>query len=653
MYMSLKQNGDKHLAIDIETYSSVDLRKSGVYPYAESDDFEILLFAYAWDNEPVECIDLAQGETLPAEVLGALIDERITKTAFNANFERTCIASHFGLEAEPKQWKCTAVHALTLGLPGYLDGVAKAMKIEEQKDAAGTNLINFFSKPCKPTKANGGRTRNLPKHDLERWQEYKDYNIQDVVVERAIKQKLDRYQPTEFEQKLWQLDQKIIDTGVYLDDVLVAKAILCDTKAGEKAMQEAKKITGLDNPNSTAQLRKWMEEQGESIPNLQAATVAQHIKDTDNKQVKRVLELRQAMSKTSVSKYAAMDNARCSDNRVRGLLQFYGANRTGRWAGRLVQVQNLPRNEMQYSDLDAARTLLKNGDFETMELLYERVPDVLSQLIRTALVPAPGHRLIVSDFSAIEARVIAWFAGEQWRLDVFNSHGKIYEASAAQMFNVPIESITRENGLRDKGKIAELALGYQGAVGAMKQMGAEGMGMSEEEMQEIVYNWRTANSKIKQFWYDVGGSALKAVREREVVNMQHGLQFSYESGIMFIRLPSGRRLAYKQPSIEKNKFDRDAIHFDGAKTRESTYGGKLVENIVQATARDLLAESLIKVDKQGYKIVFHVHDEIVVEAEHGVGSLAELEGIMSEPVDWAPGLPLNADGFETNYYMKD
>lgn len=643
----------KTLAIDIETYSSVDLKKSGVYPYAESDDFEILLFAYAWDDDPVEVIDLAQGETLPDDVLQALTDSSITKTAFNANFERTGIAEHFGIEADPAQWKCTAVHALTLGLPGYLAGVAKAMRIEEQKDTAGTSLINYFSKPCKPTKVNGGRTRNFPEHDLKRWEQYKAYNIQDVVVERAIKQKLDKFKPTDFEYRLWQLDQKIIDSGVYLDSVLVEKAMACDLEESERSMNESKRITGLDNPNSTAQLRGWLEAQGEPMPNLQAATVSQYIKDTNNEQVKQVLQLRQAMSKTSVSKYAAMENGSCKDGRVRGLLQFYGANRTGRWAGRLVQVQNLPRNMMEYDDLHAARKLLKGGQFETLDVLYERVPDVLSQLIRTALVPAPGHRLIVSDFSAIEARVIAWFAGEHWRLDVFNSHGKIYEASAAQMFSVPIESIDKGSDLRAKGKIAELALGYQGAMGALMQMGADKMGLSEDEMTEIVNSWRAANAKIVKFWYDVGDAALKAVREKQVVNMQFGLQFSYESGMLFIRLPSGRRLAYVRPSIEKNKFDRDAIFFDGARSRESTYGGKLVENIVQATARDLLAESLIKVDEAGYKIVFHVHDEIVTETEYGTGSIADLEAIMSEPVDWAPGLPLNADGFETEYYMKD
>lgn len=644
---------NNELCIDIETFSSVDLMKSGVYAYAQSDDFEILLFAYAWGDGVVECIDLAQGEMLPLEVLKALDDETVLKTAFNANFERTCIAAHFNIKTDPKQWKCTAVHALTLGLPGSLAGVSRAMRIEEQKDSAGSALINFFSKPCRPTKTNGGRVRNLPEHDLERWQEYILYNIQDVVVERTIKQKLNRYQPSEFEQKLWELDQQINDRGVHLDLDLVKNAIACDLETSERFMEEAKAITGLANPNSTKQLREWLEAQGEPIPNVQADTVTEYIAKTKNETVKRVLELRQAMSKTSVSKYAAMENGKGKDGRVRGLLQFYGANRTGRWAGRLVQVQNLPRNMMDYDDLNAARELVKAGDFETLDILYDRVPDVLSQLIRTALIPKPGHRLIVSDFSAIEARVIAWFAGEKWRLDVFNSHGKIYEASAAQMFNVPIESIGRGSELRDKGKIAELALGYQGAIGALKQMGAEGMGMNESEMMVIVKNWRAANANIVQFWYNVGNAALKAVRDKQVVKMQYGLVFSYESGMLFIRLPSGRRLAYVRPTIEKNKFDRDAIFFDGARSRESTYGGKLVENIVQATARDCLAESLINIDDAGYKIVFHVHDEAVIEAPEGEGSLADVEGIMGQPLEWAPGLPLGADGFETHYYMKD
>lgn len=642
---------ERILAIDIETYSSFDLKETGVYRYVEADDFEILLFAYSFDDDPVEVIDLTKDE-LPQNILDALLDEKVLKTAFNAQFEIVCISKHFNLELDVSQWQCTMIHALTLGLPGYLAGVARAMKIEEQKDTAGTALINYFSKPCRPTKANGQRTRNLPEHDPERWSQYIKYNRQDVIVEKAIKKKLAKFPIPQREQKLWELDQKINSTGVKSDKQMVLNAIEIDKTESETLMAEAKEITGLDNPNSTAQLRKWIINQGVEMPNVQAGTVERLINEVDNKQVKRALEIRQELSKTSIKKYHSLKVTRCNDGRIRGLLQHYGANRTGRWAGRLAQVQNLPGIDMKAADLDAARKLVANNDYPTFKLLY-RVSDTLSQLIRTALIAEEGSRFIVSDFSAIEARVIAWLANETWRLDVFKGHGKIYEASAAQMFNVPIESVTRENGLRAKGKVAELALGYQGSVGALKQMGAESMGMSEEEMEEITKSWRAANPNIVKFWYDVGNAALRAVKDKAVVSLQYGLQFSYGSGIMFIRLPSGRRLAYVRPRIKKNKFDREAIFFDGVRSEESTYGGKLVENIVQATARDVLADNLLKIDSLGYKIVFHVHDEIVVESEYGTGSLKEIEQVMSEPIDWAPGLPLSADGFETEYYKKD
>lgn len=639
------------LAIDIETYSSFDLKETGVYRYVEADDFEILLFAYSFDDDPVEVIDLTKDE-LPGHVLDALTDETVLKTAFNAQFEIVCISKHFNIDLDISQWQCTMIHALTLGLPGHLAGVAKALKIEEQKDTAGTALINYFSKPCRPTKANGKRTRNLPEHAPEKWADYIKYNRQDVIVEKAIKKKLSKFPISEREQKLWELDQKINGTGVKSDRQMVLNAIEIDKKESETLMIEAREITGLENPNSTAQLRKWVINQGVEMPNVQAETVERLINEVDNKRVKRALEIRQELSKTSIKKYHSLNITRCNDGRIRGLLQHYGANRTGRWAGRLAQVQNLPGIDMGAADLDVARSLVANNDYDTFKLLY-RVSDTLSQLIRTALIAEKGSRFIVSDFSAIEARVIAWLANETWRLDVFKGHGKIYEASAAQMFNVPIESVTRENGLRAKGKVAELALGYQGSVGALKQMGAESMGMSEEEMEDITKSWRAANPNIVKFWYDVGNAALKAVKERTVVSLQYGLQFSYGSGIMFIRLPSGRRLAYVRPRIKKNKFDREAIFFDGVRSEESTYGGKLVENIVQATARDLLTENLLKIDSLGYKIVFHVHDEIVVESEYGTGSLKEIEQVMSEPIEWAPGLPLSADGFETEYYKKD
>lgn len=649
MIQTLENNAT--LAIDIETYSSYNLKETGVFRYVEADDFEILLFAYSFNDDPVEVIDLTKDE-LPQKVLDAILDSSVLKMAFNAQFEMVCIGEHFSLDIDVTQWQCTMVHALTLGLPGYLAGVAKSLNIEEQKDTAGTTLINYFSKPCRPTKANDQRTRNLPEHDPERWEDYIRYNKQDVVVEKAIKKKLAKFPISEREQKLWELDQKINFTGVKSDKQMVLNAIEIDKAESETLMEIAKEKTGLENPNSTAQLKKWVEAQGVEMPNVQAETVARLIGETDNDLVKQVLGIRQELSKTSVKKYRSLGITRCIDGRIRGLLQHYGANRTGRWAGRLAQVQNLPGIDMGSKDLDTARTIVAANDYDTFRMLY-RVSDTLSQLIRTSLIAEENHRFIVSDFSAIEARVIAWFANESWRLDVFKGHGKIYEASAAQMFNVPIESVTRENGLRDKGKVAELALGYQGAVGALKQMGAESMGMSEDEMVGITKTWRAANPNIVKFWYAVGDAAMKAVRDRTTVSMQYGLQFSYESGFLFIRLPSGRRLAYVRPRIKMNKFDREAIFFDGARSEESTYGGKLVENIVQATARDLLADNLLRIDSLGYNIVFHVHDEIVCEMPYGTGSLEEVERVMSEPIEWAPGLPLGADGFETEYYMKD
>lgn len=646
------------LSIDIETYSSVDLPSSGVYAYTSSPDFEILLFGYAFDDGPVTVIDLAQGEELPTEVLKALSDPNITKTAYNANFERTCITKYLNMPMPPEQWRCTSVHALTLGLPGYLDGVAKALKLEQQKDTAGKMLINYFSKPCKPTKVNDGRTRNLPEHDPEKWEQYKAYNAQDVEVEGELRKILEKYPVPEKEWQLWELDQKINDFGVAVDKTLVDHAITCDGAYQNSYFKDAQKITGLENPNSVAQLKSWIEEAtGKEVESLNKAKVAELIEETENDTVKQVLELRQKMSKTSVKKYQAMDRAICPDGRIRGLLQFYGANRTGRWAGRLVQVQNLPRNSL--SDLDLARQLLREGNYELLELLFDSVPGVLSQLIRTALIPSPGNRFIVSDFSAIEARVIAWLADEKWRMDVFSGHGKIYEASASQMFKVPIEEITKDSPLRQKGKIAELALGYGGAVGALKAMGALDMGLEENELPELVATWRASNPNIVQFWWDVGNAAMKAVKEKTTVPVHHGMEFSYESGGLFLRLPSGRRLCYVRPRIEINeKFNRPGLTYEGVEQgktwgRIKTYGPKLVENIVQATARDCLAEALLRLDKAGYKIVFHVHDEVILDAPEGGGSLEDVNRIMGEGLAWAPGLPLKADGYETRYYMKD
>ncbi len=644
------------LAIDIETYSSVDLPSTGVYAYTSSDDFEILLFGYAFDDDPVEIVDLAQGERLPHEVLNALKHPDIIKTAYNANFERVCIAKYLDLPTLPEQWRCSSVHALTLGLPGYLDGVAQVLKLGEQKDNAGKNLIRYFSKPCKPTKVNGGRTRNLPEHDPEKWEQFKSYCKQDVEVERELRKVLEKYPVPEREWRLWELDQRINDYGVAVDSRLVTQAINCDNEYQDMLLAEAKELTGLKNPNSVAQLKRWLkEETGKDVESLNKATVSELKEEAECSTVKRVLSLRQKMSKTSIKKYQAMERAVCPDGRIRGLLQFYGANRTGRWAGRLVQVQNLPRNSLQ--DLDLARRLLKYGNCELLELLFDSVPEVLSQLIRTALIPSTGCRFIVSDFSAIEARVIAWLADERWRMEVFSGHGKIYEASAAHMFRVPIEEITKDSPLRQKGKIAELALGYGGSVGALKAMGALDMGLEEGELPELVETWRAANPNIVQFWWDVGNAAMKAVKDKTTVPVHHGIEFSYEAGGLFLRLPSGRRLCYVKPRIQPGKFGRPVITYEGTEqgrwSRIDTYGPKLVENIVQATARDCLAEALLRVDAAGYKIVFHVHDEVVVEAPRGIGTLEEVNKIMGQPLAWAPELPLRADGFETEYYMKD
>ena len=649
------------LAIDVETYSSIDITTAGAYKYCEAPDFEIMLFAYAFNDEEVQIVDLAQGEELPERVIKALVDPRIIKTAFNANFERNAIkaAMHFSNGMPPEQWQCTMIQALRMGLPGSLEMVGKALKFPEdkQKMKEGKALIQYFCKPCKPTKANGGRTRNLPCHDLEKWETFKAYCKQDVEVERNIRNKLSKYQTTEIEQRLWELDQRINDRGVGTDLVLIEKAIDCDSTYSERLLNESRAITGLDNPNSPTQLKKWLSERvGFEVTSLTKDSIPELLESAKEKNVKRLLELRQLMSKTSIKKYEAMLSARCEDGRVRGLLQFYGANRTGRWAGRLVQVQNLPQNHLP--DLDDARNLIRNGKFDEVEFLYDSVPDTLSQLIRTAFIPAEGNRFIVADFSAIEARVIAWLAGEQWRLDVFKTHGKIYEASASQMFKVPIESIKKGDPLRQKGKIAELALGYGGSIGALKSMD-KAKSIPEEELPELVSNWRSANPHITKFWWDVDRAAKKAIHERTTVCMQYGIKFIYDPGVLFIQLPSGRKLSYIRPKIERGQFDKPIITYEGMEqtskkwTRLETYGPKLVENIIQAVARDCLAVNMMRLDKAGYDIVMHIHDEVVLDVPKEYGSLREVEEIMSEPIDWAPGLPLRADGYETDYYKKD
>jgi DNA polymerase len=648
------------LSIDIETYSSVDIQEAGVYRYCEAPDFTIMLFAYAFDDEEVKIIDLENGELVPEEVEDALFSPNVIKTAFNANFERTALSKYLNIEMPPEQWQCTMIKALTLGLPGSLEMVGKVLNFEDdkQKMKEGKALIQYFSKPCKPTKANGGRTRNFPEHDLEKWETFKEYCKQDVLVEREIRKKLSKFETLEREQRLWELDQRINDRGIGTDLVLIEKAIECDNTYTEKLMNEAREITGLSNPNSTTQLKNWISEKlGQEVKSLTKDSIPEILEIAKDKNVIRILELRQLMAKTSIKKYEAMLNSRCKDGRIRGLLQFYGANRTGRWAGRLVQVQNLPQNHL--SDLDNARNLIREGRFDEAEFLYDSIPDTLSQLIRTAFIPAEGNRFIVADFSAIEARVIAWLAGEQWRLDVFKTHGKIYEASASQMFHVPIENIKKGSDLRQKGKIAELALGYGGSVGAIISMD-KSKSIPVEELPELVSSWRAANPNIVKFWWDVDKAAKKAIKEKTTVCIQHGIKFIYNPGVLFIRLPSGRRLSYVRPKIEPHKtFSGDKITYEGMEqtskkwTRIDTYGPKLVENIVQATSRDCLAEAMFRVEKTGYPIVMHVHDELVMDVPKGFGSVEEVNKIFAKPIDWAPGLPLKADGYECNYYMKD
>ena len=637
------------LSIDVETFSSVDLGQTGVYRYVEAPDFEILIFAYSVDGGPVEVVDLKQGEELPPEIMKALTNPAVIKSAFNANFERVTIAKHFGIPTPPEQWQCTMVHSMMLGLPASLDGVGKALRLDVQKDSAGKRLIQYFSVPCKPTKVNGGRTRNLPEHDPERWEQFKEYCRRDVEVEIEIRKRLSKYPIPESEQRLWEIDQKINDRGFMVDFDLAEKAVEADRLHREKLIREAIELTGIENPNSVQQLKDWLEEtEGVEVDSLDKKAVAE-LKNDVSPTGRRLLEIRQELGKTSVKKYEAIMRAVCSDHRVRGLFQFYGANRTGRWAGRLVQVQNLPRNDID--DIEVARDLLKSGAYEDIDMLFGSLPDVLSQLIRTAFIAPPGKKLLVCDYSAIEARVIAWLAGEEWRLDVFRTHGKIYEASASQMFGVPIEQITKGSELRQKGKVAELALGYQGGPGALISMGALDMGLSEDELPELVTAWRRSNPKIVKFWRDVEEAAIRAVKDKRPVKLQYNIAFIPESGILFLQLPSGRRLAYARPRLEiDDRFGKECITYMGEKSRLKTYGGKLVENIVQATARDCLAEAMARLDGAGYDIVAHVHDEIIAEGDQDI---KEMEAIMSEPIPWAPGLPLRADGFETEFYRKD
>ena len=653
-----------HLNIDIETYSSVDIKTSGAYKYAQSEDFEILLFAYSLNNSPVKIVDLAKDEVIPKEIINLLNDPDCVKHAYNAAFEWWCL-NQAGYGTDINQWQCTMVQGLYCGYPAGLEQIGKALKLSQDKAklTTGKALIKYFCVPCKSTKANGGRLRNLPHHEPEKWQIFKDYCVQDVFTEMEVLRYFEEFQVPEKEWDLWRFDILMNSEGVKIDRQMVNNALYIDEKVSNDLQKEAKKITGLSNPNSTVQLKPWLESQGLEIDNLQKGTVSELVGITEG-EVKRILEIRQELSKTSTKKYVAMREGAGSDDRVRGLLQFYGANRTGRYAGRLVQVQNLPRNYLE--TLDTARELVKSGDLDTLELFYGNIPDTLSQLIRTAFIPEAGKKFIVADFSAIEARVIAWLAGEEWRQNVFRTHGKIYEASASQMFGVPLEKIVKGNKeyeLRQKGKIAELALGYGGSVGALKAMGADKMGLSDDELQDIVNRWRASNKRIYDLWQQLGGAAVYVIENREAVNIK-GLILAYEydfiSGLDFmtIQLPNKRKLYYASPGTTLSKWNTTAITYKGVnqttrkwETQES-YGGKLVENVTQAIARDCLAESLLRIKNAGYKTVMHIHDETVNEVEESV-TVDELCDIMGQDIDWAPGLLLRADGFESYYYKKD
>ncbi len=654
-----------HLSIDIETRSSVDISKAGLYKYAQSSDFGVLLFAYKMDKEDVKIIDLACGEHISPKIIDALRDPSVIKHAYNAAFEWYCL-NQVGYETPIDQWRCTMMHGLYCGYTAGLGATGKAIGLPEDKRkmAVGKALIRYFCVPCKPTKSNGGRTWNLPEHDEDKWELFKEYCAQDVVTEYEILQRLRQFPVPEEEEKLWQMDIKMNAYGVRVDKELIKGALAIDDISTQKLSGEAIELTGLDNPNSTSQVLDWLREQGVELPNLQKATVEETLQTELPDAARRLLEIRQQMGKTSIKKYVAMDTAKCTDDRVRGLTQFYGANRTGRWAGRLVQLQNLPRNYLK--TLDIARKLAKQKNYEGLRMLYGNVPDTLSQLIRTAFIPSEGHKFVVADFSAIEARVIAWLAGEQWVNEVFATHGKIYEATASQMFHVPVEKITKGNpeySLRQKGKVATLALGYQGGVNSLISMGALNMGLSEEELPDIVQRWRSANRRICDLWYAVEQAALTVMRTAQPQAIR-GLIFALEGDMVYgqcfltVRLPSGRKLYYPKPFLQENKFGKMAIHYYtvGQQTRKweitSTYGGKMTENIVQAVARDCLAETLKRIDSMGLQVVFHVHDEVIIEAPMET-TVDEICGLMAEPIPWAPGLILKGAGFENDYYMKD
>ena len=659
----------KHLSIDIETRSSVDIGKAGLYKYAQSPDFRILLFAFQEDGNPVEVVDLAQGEEIPEHAVRMLADPDVTKHAYNAAFEWYCL-NRAGYQTPLEQWRCTMAHGLYCGYTAGLDATGKAIGLpqDKQKLVAGKALIRYFCVPCRPTKTNGNRTWNQPWHAKEKWELFKEYNRQDVVTERAILNRLEQFPMPEAEQKQWQMDVLMNAFGVRVDTELIKGALYIDAVSTQELTEEAVRITGLGNPNSGAQLVPWLNTQcgRERFQDIQKATVADALDHREDypEDVRRMLEIRQQLGKTSIKKYVAMDTAKGEGDRVRGLTQYYGANRTGRWADRMVQMQNLPRNYLK--TLDYARNLVKDKNYAGLKLLYGNVPDTLSQLIRTAFIPSEGNKFVVSDFSAIEARVIAWLAGEQWVNEVFATHGKIYEATAAQMFDVPVDRIVKGNpeySLRQKGKVATLALGYQGGTSALIAMGALNMGLTEDELPDIVSRWRQANPRIRDLWYAVENAALAAMETARPQAIR-GLIFTLEGDLLYgqsfltVRLPSGRKLYYPKPFLKENQFGKQALHYYtvGQQTRKwevaSTYGGKMTENIVQAIARDCLAVTLERIYDRGLQTVFHVHDEVIIDAPMET-TVEEICDLMAEPIPWAPGLILKGAGFESSYYMKD
>lgn len=661
----------KNIEIDIETYSSISLQKCGVYKYAESPDFEILLFGYSVDGSSVTTVDLACGEEIPEAVLDALTDDTVTKWAHNAQFERVCLSRYLsdrGISLDPfhdnhplsrecarflnpESWRCSMVWAAYMGLPLSLEGVGAVLGLEKQKLTEGKDLIRYFSVPCSPTKANGGRTRNLPEHDMEKWEWYKAYNIRDVETEMQICEKLSKFPVPEEIWDEYHIDQEINDRGIRVDMPFVEQAIAVDELSRKRLTAAMKELTDLENPNSVSQMKEWLSGNGLETDTLGKKAVAALIEETDG-EVSEALSLRQQLAKSSVKKYQAMQNAACADNRCRGMFQFYGANRTGRFAGRLVQLQNLPQNHM--TDLEQARSLVRLGDMDALDMLYDDIPDTLSQLIRTAFIPADGQKFYVADFSAIEARVIAWFAGEDWRTQVFQDGGDIYCASASQMFKVPVEKHGVNGHLRQKGKIAELALGYGGSVGALKAMGALDMGLAEEELQPLVNAWRQSNPHIVRFWWDVDSAVKKAIKEHQPQTVK-GVKIYYQSGMLFILLPSGRRLAYVKPRMGENRFGGESVTYEGVGgtkkwERIESYGPKFVENIVQATSRDILMYAMKTL--RCCSIVAHVHDELIIEADPKM-SLEVLCEQMARVPPWAEGLLLRADGYVCDFYKKD